>query len=279
MKKFYQIVQRPEERAADIYIYGTITSNAEIVDAIFDTETGAKSAHGIIAEIEGLDVDVINVYINSYGGEVAEALAIYTALRRHPASVHTFCDGFACSAASVVFVAGDQRTMGQLALLMIHNASTIPERGTAEDLRKAAEDLEKITEASVGAYLLVCPDMAHDEIKALMDKETWINAEEAVNYGFATDVADEAEDDQPTQSAISAVHQAVMAGRGIEELAAKYESLQDAVISLAICVAELKAESKAAEKQRERDFPEEPKPAEPVEEHVKISFYSRYLKR
>lgn len=281
MKKYYQIIHETGSRSAEIYIYGAITADAELLDAIFETETGAKSARGILAEIEGLDVDEINVYINSYGGEVAEALAIYAALKRHPAQVHTFCDGFACSAASVIFVAGTQRTMGPLSLLMIHNASTRPTRGTAEELRKAAEDLEKITDSSVTAYAAVCPELTRDEIKALMDRETWIDAEEAVKYGFATDVAEAADDDEednPEQSAFACVREAVLMGRDTATMIERYEKLQDAIVSLAITVAGMKD---AKEKEQSKAKPE-PQPEEQPEEKPAAktnSFFGRYIKR
>ena len=98
------------------------------------------------------DVEEINVFINSYGGEVAEGLAIYNALRRHKAKVKTYCDGFACSAASVVFMAGDERIMSNASLLMIHNA-WMQTAGDPNQLRKDADDLEKITPSSKPTWI------------------------------------------------------------------------------------------------------------------------------
>ena len=66
--------------------------------------------------------------------------------------VTTICDGFACSAASVIFMAGDERIINEASLLMIHNAWTYA-NGNATELRKAAEALDKITQASVNAYV------------------------------------------------------------------------------------------------------------------------------
>lgn len=126
----------------------------------------------------------ITVYINSYGGEVAEGLAIYNSLRRHKAKVTTVCDGFAASIASVIFMAGDERIMNDSSLLMIHNAWTCCS-GNAQELRKQADDLEKITSASIVAYKNHS-SLSEEEIKELMDNESWITPEEAVDYGFAT---------------------------------------------------------------------------------------------
>ena len=175
---YYSMVQN--EDTATINIYGDIASWA------FE-ELGEVSAVTLSKQLETMgNVKHIDVYINSYGGEVAEGLAIYNALRRHPAEVVTYCDGFACSIASVIFMAGDVRIMSDSSLLMIHNAWTVTQ-GNAEELRKQADDLEKITQASVEAYK-VHSDLSEEEIKALMDAESWILPEEALQYGFATAV-------------------------------------------------------------------------------------------
>lgn len=165
-------------QTATINIYGDICSWAW-------EELGETSAVTLSKQLEALgDVDQINVYINSYGGEVAEGLAIYNALKRHKAKVVTVCDGFACSIASVVFMAGDERVMNESSLLMIHNAWTYAS-GNAEELRKQADDLDTITQASVNAYLSNS-SLTEEKIKELMDAETWILPEEALEYGFAT---------------------------------------------------------------------------------------------
>ena len=165
------------KQTANIYLYGDITS--------WPWLEGDVSSANLSKQLEALgDVNEINVYINSYGGEVAEGLAIYNALKRHKAKVRTICDGFACSIASVIFMAGDERVMNEASLLMIHNAWTFAE-GNAAALRKQADDLEKITQASVEAYK-AHSSLEEKEIKALMDAETWITPDEAISYGFAT---------------------------------------------------------------------------------------------
>ena len=180
MNKKYFALERTEQ-SATITIYGDICSWAW-------EDFGEMSANILSKQLEALgDVNEINVYINSYGGEVAEGLAIYNALRRHKAKVRTFCDGFACSIASVIFMAGDERIMNEASLLMIHNAWTWAS-GNAAELRKQAEDLDKITQASVEAYK-AHSSLKEEDIKALMDAETWILPSEALEYGFATSVA------------------------------------------------------------------------------------------
>lgn len=191
MKKKYFSMEKTENEA-NINIYGDITSWAW-------EEYGEVSAVNLSKQLSDLgDVSRINVYINSYGGEVAEGLAIYNALKRHKAKVVTYCDGFACSIASVIFMAGDERIMNDSSLLMIHNAWTLAQ-GNAEQLRKQAEDLDKITKASVAAYK-AHSSLTEEEIKALLDAETWILPDEALEYGFATSI-EETENKAVNQSA------------------------------------------------------------------------------
>lgn len=208
-KAVYQIVENAETRTADINIYGDITSAAELYRN-WGCSEGEVSARDVKQAIEGLDVDTINVYINSYGGEVAEALAIYSSLKRHSAQIHTFCDGFACSAATIVFCAGDVRTMGAIALLMIHNCMSYLGYANSEEMRKAAEDNDKINQSSIEAYKSVC-NLTEDEIKEKMNAETWLTAQECLDFGFATEIADQEEEDGETQqTAFDMIRQAVL---------------------------------------------------------------------
>lgn len=191
MKRNYFSLEKTKQTAT-INIYGDITSWAW-------EELGEVSAVNLSKQLEALgDVDQIDVYINSYGGEVAEGLAIYNALKRHKAKVTTYCDGFACSIASVIFMAGDERIMNESSLLMIHNAWTYAV-GNSEELRKQADDLEKITQASVEAYKSHS-SLTEKEIKKLMDEETWILPTEALEYGFATTI-DKPENKNASQNA------------------------------------------------------------------------------
>lgn len=187
-KKYFQLTQNNNE--VDIQIYGDITS--------WDWFEGDISSYTLSKQIEGLECDVINVYINSYGGEVAEGLAIYNQLKRHKATVKTVCDGFACSAASVVFMAGDERVMSTASLLMIHNAWSWTS-GNANELRKQADDLDKITQASVNAYMQEV-NITEEELKQMLDDETWITPQEALEMGFSTAIVNEKDAVKVSQS-------------------------------------------------------------------------------
>ena len=176
MKRYYQMEVAGNE--ADIDIYGDITSWPWV-------DSDVSSAN-LSAQLADLDVDVINVNINSYGGEVAEGLAIYNALKRHKAKGRTRCDGFACSIASVIFMAGDERIMNEASLLMIHNAFSFAE-GDANALRKMADDLDLVTSQSKKIYL-ANSNIDEAALTELMDKETFIDPKEALEMGFATSV-------------------------------------------------------------------------------------------
>lgn len=191
-KRYFSLIKNEETKEADINIFGDITS--------WDWEEfGEISAHTLSKQLEELgDVNTINVHISSYGGEVKEGLAIYNALKNHKAKVRTFCDGFACSIASVIFMAGDERIMSKSSLLMIHNAWIYAE-GNANELRKQAEDLDKITQASINAYMEHI-NISVEELKSLLDAESWLTYDECLDMGFATSVTSESNGDKASQS-------------------------------------------------------------------------------
>lgn len=197
-RKYFQMTT--SDRTADIYIFGDITSWTWFENDV--------SSYTLARQLQDLkDVDHIRVFINSYGGEVAEATAIYNQLKNNPAKVTTVCDGFACSAASVIFMAGDERLMNKASRLMIHNAVT-GARGNAAQLRKAAEDLESINELSITAYMSKV-NIAQEKLQELMDSESWIKPEDAVAMGFASGIVEEDSGQTASQSAREAVMKAL----------------------------------------------------------------------
>lgn len=178
-QKYYALEK--VERKAELYIFGSITA--------YPWREKDRDSYGIVKQLQDLDVDEIDVYINSTGGSVSEGLAIYNVLKNHKAKVRTFNSGFACSAATVPFMAGDERIVFNSSLFMIHNAWTYAS-GNAADFRKQADDLDVITQASVKAYMERV-NISEEEVKTMMDNETWLSAEQAVEYGFATKIYEE----------------------------------------------------------------------------------------
>ena len=192
MSKFYSLTQDEEKKTADLYIFGDIVDpETETVDNMFlDGGLGFKSSLGIVHDLQGLeDVEIINVHINSMGGYTDQGVAIYNTLKACPATVNTYCDGMACSAASYVFMAGDNRYIGDGALLMIHNAWR-EACGNAYQLRQQADELEKISKSTVEIYVNNT-NLDEEQVKELLEGPnhdgTWLDAAEALEYGFATE--------------------------------------------------------------------------------------------
>lgn len=142
------------------------------------------TAKRFIADLEELgNVDDIKIRINSPGGEVFDGFAIYNALKNHPAEIHVQIDGVAASIASVIAMAGDLITMGDGAMIMIHDPWSIA-IGDAEDFRGAAEMLDKIKEGIIDAYA-GRTGLKRDHLAEMMDRETWFTVEESIENGFA----------------------------------------------------------------------------------------------
>ena len=188
-----QLLVTSDATSADLHIMGDITRGSFWFGKD-DTDTDANDIAQALAELPETCGD-ITVHINSMGGEVAEGIAIYNALKASKARVTTVCEGFACSIASVIFMAGDVRVMRNASLLMIHEA-WMSATGDAGDLRKAADDLETITELSKRAYMEHATDaLTRDMLDQLMADETWVLPEQALEWGLATDV-DDLDDDE-----------------------------------------------------------------------------------
>lgn len=173
MKNWYSIKAKADQKTAEISIYDEIGY-------------WGVTAKQFIGDLKALDATAIKLAINSPGGSVFDALAIYNALRQHPAAVEVTIMGVAASAASVIAMAGDTIVMPENAFMMIHNPLNMA-YGNADDLREMADVLDKIGASLIGIYAKRT-GLPEDEIKALLDAETWLNAEEAVTKGFADEL-------------------------------------------------------------------------------------------
>lgn len=199
-----QLLVASDATSADLHILGNISSGHWLFGK-GETDTDASDIAKALADLPETCSE-ITVHVNSMGGEVAQGVAIYNALKAHKAHVTTVCEGFACSIASVIFMAGDTRVMRDASLLMIHNA-WMSARGDSADLRKAADDLDTITELSKRAYMSHATEaLTREMLDELMDSETWILPEQAVEWGLATEVDEpDDDDDEPEQSAMRAL--------------------------------------------------------------------------
>jgi len=155
----------------------------DIAESFWGDTISAKEVTEYLAD---LDVENINVYINSNGGVVDTAIAINNALRRHKARVTVNIDGIAASAATLITCAGDTVRMPKNALFMIHNPSTIA-MGDSEEMRKKADVLEKYKNSITETYLQKV-NIDKEKLSELMDNESWLSAEEALKYGFIDEI-------------------------------------------------------------------------------------------
>ena len=162
---------------------------------IFDEIGGGFFSDGITpksfaADLKALGaVRTLNVFINSPGGAVFDGVAIFNQLKRHPARKNVFIDGIAASIASVIAMAGDEINIAANGFIMIHEPFTMA-FGTAADLRKTADQLEKINDTIINTYA-ARTGTPENTIGDLMAAETWMNAEEALELGFADNITDE----------------------------------------------------------------------------------------
>ncbi|RVT67663.1 head maturation protease, ClpP-related [Niallia taxi] len=181
--KFFNMKASADGKSADIFIYGEITKWAW-------EEYGEVSSISFKNELDQLGdgIETIKLYINSPGGSVFETMAIIAMLQRHPANVISTIDGVGASCASVLPMISNKIIMYANSMLMIHNAWTYAS-GNAEQLRKAADDIERINQSMIQFYLDRAGDKLDAEtLKQLLDAETWLRAEEALRYGLCDEI-------------------------------------------------------------------------------------------
>ncbi|MBR4384115.1 MAG: Clp protease ClpP [Selenomonadaceae bacterium] len=174
--------------SAEIFIYGDITS-----DKWLDTDTTAKS---FVDELKAFDGKNITVHVNSPGGDVFAALTIHNALKNYSGTVTAQVDGLAASAASLIVCGADKVVMASNALMMLHMPATILNGYyTAADLTKARDMLTAVEDAIVDTYQsrinrADSPLNAQINLRTMLESETWLNARDALKWGFADEVAE-----------------------------------------------------------------------------------------
>lgn len=176
LKQFLQ-VKNETLTSADLYFYGDIVS--DWWGTWTDADQYPEAIRDFLKEQEG---KALNIYINSGGGSVFAGIAIYNMLLRHKGFKTVYVDGMAASIASVIALAGDRIIIPSNAFLMIHKPWSA-ECGNANDFRKMADDLDAIEEGIINVYAdNLVEGVSIDEIRKLVDKETWLNGEEASKY-------------------------------------------------------------------------------------------------
>ncbi|NAH85837.1 Clp protease ClpP, partial [Escherichia coli] len=200
-----------DDSPAELLIYGYIGEFDEV------------SSSDIVNKLKDISSNAINVKINSYGGSVFTAQAILSSLKRHKANITVYIDGIAASAATIIAMAGDKVVIPSNAMMMIHNPWTFA-AGDADELRDIAEMMDKIRDSILSAYKEKT-GLSEDKLIELMDQETWLNAEEAVELGFADEV------EKPMRLSAS-IKEGMLSLNGITFEVSRFSKLPDSLAKL-----------------------------------------------
>nr|DAU74946.1 MAG TPA: Putative ATP dependent Clp protease [Caudoviricetes sp.] len=191
MKKFWNWIKDSDETRT-LRLEGPIDEESfwgdEITPQMFRDELNAGEGD-------------VTVWINSPGGNVFAAAEIYTMLKDYKGSITVKIDAIAASAASVVAMAGDTVQMSPVAMLMIHDPSTVA-MGNTKDMEKAIEVLNEVKESIINAYASKS-GLSHARIANLMSNETWMNAKKAVELGFADEILFSKKEDEPDSDPVN----------------------------------------------------------------------------
>ena len=171
-----------KDKNAEIWIY----------DDIGEDFFGGLSANQFVKDLNALgDVEHIDLRLNSAGGSVMDGVGIYNALDKHPASVDVHIDGWALSIASVIAMAGDRVIMPENGLFMIHDPIG-GVHGNSASMRSMADVMDKVKTTLINTYQKKV-SLSETELNDMMSSETWMEAKEALDYGFVDELSAEVE--------------------------------------------------------------------------------------
>ena len=207
-QKFYDFVVSEDKKTADLYIFGDITSWRWYEEEV--------SAGSFQKDLEAIgQVDTLNIHINSWGGDVFEGITIYNLIKNYNAVKNVYIDGIAASIASVIAMAGDNIYMSNTSVMMIHNCWTWAS-GNAEDLRKTANDMDKVMQAIRNAYLSRI-NIDEDKLKQLLDDETYLLADECMEMGFCSKIIEYDEEETELSASSRGYYDLVMKIKNLEK--------------------------------------------------------------
>ena len=211
--------EMPDQTERVLTIGGTIAEESwfddDVTPALFREELNAGTGN-------------ITVWINSPGGDCVAAAQIYNMLMDYKGDVTVKIDGIAASAASVIAMAGTKVLMSPVSMMMIHNPATIA-FGDHAEMQKAIDMLAEVKESIINAYEIKT-GLSRGKLSHLMDAETWMDANKAVELGFADDVLKRSSEPEPAAEAVLFSRKAVNTAL-VNKLAAKYHTpAQEAAI-------------------------------------------------
>ena len=184
MKKFWEIRNEAEEKA-EMMIYGEISDESWLGDEVTPQQ--------FADELKECGGKPLNVHVNSPGGDVFAAQAIYNQLKGYSGNVTMYIDGMCASAATIITCAGDVVIMPENAVYMIHNPKTAAVGYyDANDLKKISNSLDVTKQTIINVYEKKCKEnLSENKIKKMMDDETWMSAQDALKNGFIDRIDDE----------------------------------------------------------------------------------------
>lgn len=210
MNRFWKWKNQTETGERTLFLNGTIAEDSwfddEVTPQIFKDELNSGTGN-------------ITVYINSYGGDCVAAAQIYNMLTNYNGKVTIKIDGIAASAASVIAMAGDKVLMSPVSVIMIHNPLTMV-CGDHKEMEKAIDMLAEVKESIINAYEYKT-GLSRAKLSHLMESETWMNANKAVELGFADGISEKA-DNAPIADAVMFSQRAV-SNALMNKLNAKYK--------------------------------------------------------
>lgn len=247
MKKFWKLTNSVDSSGSTLILDGPIASESWWGDEVTPQE--------FRNELKKINTNKLEVIINSVGGDVWAGVAIYDALKGLDAEVTVKVSGLAASIASVIAMAGDKITITPGSTMMVHRASTLA-MGNADDLEKAIEMLQTVEDGIIDIYA-ERTGQTKEQIRNLLDAETWMSAEKAVELGFADEVVKPEVDDE--EAPVSNI----FSGNFALSMSATKESVDNFVKKVQSDANDTAKEDEAAEPTH--DNTDEPKPTDKVE--------------
>ena len=237
--RFGEVVQKADSKVHQMYFYDDIRARGDFdwkTWSYKQSETSAKYIRDQLAKIP--DADVLEVHINSRGGEVGEGVTIYNLLRQKAqkgCKVGGYVDGYAYSVAADIAMGCDELHMGLGTTMLLHFPWMLA-AGNAADLRSYADQLDAMGDAAVQLYLSRSGGkISEEELRVMMKKETVLSPDDCLKYGFCECVDTyqaegiDGEDDKDEEETIEELKSQLAAARNMKaEVGQMLESLKAA---------------------------------------------------
>jgi ATP-dependent protease ClpP protease subunit len=195
IKTRLEVKNEVDSETAELFLYGTIRQAYW-----WDEEEDCISARNVKKSLAELKGKIINVHINSGGGDVFESIAICNLFKQHDKDINIYIDGMAGSGASIIATAGKKVFMFANSMQMIHQAWTYTS-GNADDLRKVAADLDKI-DSSVKASYMTKFIGTEEELVNLIKEATFLTADECLAFGLCTEILEDVNESKVVETKV-----------------------------------------------------------------------------